>query len=557
MVGLKHFAMNSLEILRDNVNVKCEEKDMNEHFLQHFKDVLSDDEPEMIMCAGNLVNGVACAENKTLLNGVLRQQWLMDAVLVASDCTWPLENGLASIKAGLDIELPFDEKSRIASIERALEHSALEWTEIQIMAKRVIACQLKYYSRTIRMPLPDTSHIRCPRHVSLARQAAAESMVLLKNKNGLLPLDDKKNFKMAVIGVLADSVSTSHQFDPVFHSKGPTGTSPLEELRKQHNLVVEFAADNQGLQAAHSAKTADVVLLFVRATSIPVSRGKYSRIIEYIRPRKSASSRRYDIPSVAYRDRAHLSLNSNDLGLAKTVLSVAGNKTIVVIEAGSSVLIPTFIRERAIAILFFSYGCRQSAKAVRDVLFGEQEPSGRLPFFLPDTKSQLLDSMDDEASGQLRYDNQWGYRKLQSEQQKPAYPFGFGLGYSTFQIKSLWCSQLISKSTFVITAKVGNTGTRVAKAVVQMYAAEVSSRKDSVLRTSVPMNLVGFAKQSIMFGEEIEFSITCRLTALAKYHAETKKMYVDAGEYQLHVGQFEGDTKAVTSSFRIASKISC
>ncbi|CAD0111171.1 unnamed protein product [Aureobasidium uvarum] len=552
MVAIRHFAMNSMEILREDGRITCDEKTMNELFLQHFKDVLYESRAELVVSAGNRVNGVACTENPSLLNGILRHRWHLNDLIVASDCTWPVKNGPASIKAGLDIEMPFKTDGRTAAIESALEHNTLDWSNIEVMIDRILKAQLRYHCHTIQMPTPDPEKIRCQRHIGLARRSVAESMVLLKNDNDFLPFGKTSQIRLTVLGQLADRVSSAYQFDATSHAAGPPGTSPLEELRKRHNVVVDYMDGNETGPATKSAMTSDAVLIFIRPSSKSDCEHKRIRFLDRFRSGKQNCNS----PITRFRDRSHLTLHAPDLELAKAVLSVASNKTVVVIEAGTSVTIPTFIRQKATAILFSSYGCRQYGKGLRDVLFGEQEPSGRLPFVLPDTENQLLEKERNASSHEIRYDDKWGYRKLRHEQQKPAYPFGFGLGYSTFTLNSLWCSHPIVKSTFDMTVNTTNTGSRASAVVIQIYASK-RARRDSATPTVVPRSLIGFVKEVVHPGESSEIGITCRLSPLAEFNSSTSKMVVAEGGYDLLVCQYEGDSKALSSSFQILNEVYC
>ncbi|KAI5243048.1 glycoside hydrolase [Aureobasidium subglaciale] len=551
MVAIRHFAMNSMEILREDGRIICDEKTMNELFLQHFKEVLYESGAEVVVSAGNRVNGVACTENPALLNGILRQRWHLNELIVASDCTWPVKNGPASIKAGLDIEMPFKSGGRVAAVETALEHGTLDWSNIQIMTERILKAQLRYHCRTIRMPSPDPEKIRCQRHIGLARRSVAESMVLLKNDNGFLPFNRTSQIKMTVLGELADRVSCAYQFDAASHAAGPPGTSPLEELRKRHNLAVDYMHGNETTKATRSAMLADVVLIFIRPSSKSELVHSRGRFLDRFRSRKQTGH-----AMARFRDRRHLTLDARDLELAKAALNVAGHKAVVIIEAGTSVTIPTFVRQKATAILFSSYGCRQYGKGLRDVLFDEQEPSGRLPFVLPDTEEQLLEKERSAASHEIKYDDKWGYRRLRHERQKPAYPFGYGLGYSSFALNSLWCSHPIVKISFDMTVNTTNTGTRSSAVVIQIYASR-RSRRDSATPSVPPRSLIGFAKEVINPGESSEIAIICRLSPLAEFHSSTSKMVVAEGEYDLFVCQYEGDSKALSSSFQILNEVYC
>lgn len=552
MVAVRHFALNSMEILREDGRITCDEKTMNEFFLQHFKEVLYESGAEMVVSAGNRVNGVACTENSALLNGILRQRWRLNDLIVASDCTWLVKNGPASIKAGLDIEMPFKPEGRIAAVETALEHGNLDWSDIEAMTDRILKAQLRYHCRTIEMSSSDPEKIRCQRHIDLARRSVAESMVLLKNDNDFLPLNQTSRTKMTILGELADRVSSAYQFDAESHAAGPPGTSPLEELRKRHNLVVDYMEGNETSKATKSAMAADCVLIFIRPASKSECEQKRGRFFDRFRSHKHSRDTRVS----RFQDRSGLSLNARDVELARAVLSVAGHKTVVVIEAGTSVTIPPCIRQKARTILFSSYGCRQYGKGLRDVLFGEQEPSGRLPFVLPDTEHQLLEKERSPSSHEIKYDDKWGYRKLRHEQQKPAYPFGFGLGYSTFTLNSIWCSLPIIKSTFDMTVSTKNTGNRASAVVIQIYASR-RSRRDSAMPSISNRVLIGFTKEVIIPGESNEIGITCRLSPLAEYNQSTGQMVIAAGEYEFLACQYEGDAKALSSFFHVSDDVCC
>ncbi|KAK6003656.1 hypothetical protein QM012_009427 [Aureobasidium pullulans] len=550
MVAVRHFPMNRMGMPLPERSFTMDEKTCNEFFLKQMKEVLCESGAEMVVVPADNINGVPCTETPAVMKGIFRQRWQLNDLLVASDCTYSVKNGVASIKAGLDIEMQFNRGGRVAAVEKALEHDLLDWSEIQVMTNRIIKAQLRYHCRTISVALPSMDKLGHQQHIDLARRSVAESIVLLKNDNKFLPFKKAAQIKMTILGESADKVSSVYRLDEASYAEGPSGTSPLEELRKSHNVSVDYLDGNNIGKAKKSAMTADCVLMFIRASSEsehePESGSFFNRF-------KNAKQ---DHSASKTRDRSYLTLHARDLGVAKAVLSVADRKVVVIIEAGPGVTIPAFIRQKATSILFSSYCCRKYGKGLRDVLFGEREPSGRLPFVLPDTEQQLLQPEIDTKSQEIRYDDQWGYRKLQCEQQKPAYPFGFGLGYSTFTLNSLRCSRPITQPTFVMTVKATNTGNRTSAVVVQIYASR-TSRRDSALPGIVPRVLIGFAKEVILPGESTEIGVNCRLSPLAEFSKTKSQMIAAEGQYEILACQHEGDTKALSTSVRVSDEVCC
>lgn len=557
MVGVRHLGLHSTAHHSENGDLRCDEATLHQRLLHHFKDVLCEGGAEAVLCAGNSVNGVVCAENAALLTGIVRERWKLENTIITSDLHARLPNGPASVKAGLDVELPRD-RGRTAAVEVALEYGTLEWSSIQRIAERILSAQIQYCCRTIKMPVPHKSMVRCKRHIDLARQAVANSMVLLKNDNRLLPLSKSTKKKVTILGVTADM--THDHMEQLSHVHTPFGISPLDAIRSQSHSVIEYNAGLNLTRAVELAKAADAVVVFV---GLCRSSDEKTSIVHHLRCSMKlplwpwSSKRSHKKQSHTPRkqnEKSAFTLDSRDIELAKAVVDVAGHKTVVVIQALSSVIIPKILRQKAAAILFSGISGRQFGNGLKDVLFGDQEPAGRLPFILPESESQLPDWNAHRA--QMSLSELWGYRLLQNNNWKPAYPFGFGLGYGEFSLSSLWCPVHVTEKTFTITVRATNTSKQLSAVVVQIYGVS-DERRDSFHSTRAAFSLIGFGKEIIEPQQTSELSILCSLAPLAKYDTASRTMQAEAGMYRIRAGRFEDDEQGDCVSVNLPRDVEC
>ena len=241
-------------------------------------------------------------------------------------------------------------------------------------------------------------------------------------------------------------------------------------------------------------------------------------------------------------DRHDLTLKPEDIELVRNVAAV-NRRTIVVVIAGSAITLEE-IRNDVPAILYAWYPGMEGGNAIADVLFGDAEPEGRLPFVIP-TSAEHLPHWDPEASRET-YDRWWGYRMLDRDQHEPAYPFGFGLGYGSHSVDSVSARTLAG--SIVATVAITNTGDTDSSTVVQVYATRADRAPDEYAR-----QLIGFAKVRTEAGQTATAEIVCSMVPLSRRDSTAREQRIRAGEYAISAAQFAGDPHAATTTLSIGS----
>ena len=241
-------------------------------------------------------------------------------------------------------------------------------------------------------------------------------------------------------------------------------------------------------------------------------------------------------------DRHDLALKPNDIELVRSVVAV-NPRTVVVIIAGSAITLEE-IRGHVPAILYAWYPGMEGGNAIADVLFGDTEPEGRLPFVIP-TSAEHLPHWNPESSRE-NYDRWWGYRKLDRDRHEPAYPFGFGLGYTRHSIDSV--AVHTRGDAIVTTVSITNTGEADSSSVVQIYAARTDRSANEYER-----QLIGFGKVRTEAGHATTVEVTCSLVPLSHRDATTREWRSVAGEYEISAAQFAGDPDAAKTRLAIES----
>jgi beta-glucosidase len=574
LVCAKHFALNSMENLRFQVDVQCAEDVLHECFLPHFRQCLDEGGAESIMSAYNSVNGDFCGDSSALLNGVIRDVWGYEDVTVTSDWMWGSRNAVQSVKAGLDIEMPL-QSTRSKFLPKALEKGEIDWTPIDRIGRRLLKMQLKHYVKIHRTITPTVKEVvGCDDHRQLAREASSQGMVLLKNSidatsKPLLPLDPKQCRKLLVIGALAKSTQTgdggsSNLIDP-------TTISPLEGLKGQSDVEVTYLDGSNMSAIEEASNTADAIFVLVGYTS--VEEGEYvatfgaetlASTLPYIFPYHAMAQAFSFVVNGAIGmyekvrgklpggDRRDLRLRPKDERMIGEIAQFAGEKMILGVEASGPVVIPRSTRERAAAILFTGYGGCRFGTALRDVLFGQSEPGGRLAYSIVESEADLINL--DMSAKSVVYDRYWGYRLQQRDNKRPAYPFGFGLGYGDVRINegSFEVQRIFTTRFFDVQVMVRNTGPRPSSTVVQIYAGRTNDRQsDDYERV-----LVGFARtQLIPVGQEMHVNVRCRLDPVAHFNTATKVFEVKEGRYRISASRFEGDEASLNHYVSIEESI--
>ncbi|KAL1303786.1 hypothetical protein AAFC00_007123 [Neodothiora populina] len=547
MAGIRHSISDSTITQQQSKDAASENPAADEQLLRHlcsFRDVVGDSGAEAILCSNSSANDTVHGKSTSMLKAAFRERWKMHDIVMISNFSETSPNPVTSVRAGLDVELPRG-KGRTTSVELALEYGTLDWSNIQSIVERVIAAQIQFCRRTLKASVPDIGVVRCKRHIDLARRAVANSMVLLKNERDFLPLSDSTGKKVALLGVIADR--TNDHAEESAHVHTPSGISPLAAISNDARSTIQHNSGHKIAQAVQLARQADTVIIFLGSCrgghdSAVFSRYHVGFSLSSLSFKQPFQSRSHKIESPKMRrskTRNAGVLDTSDLDLARAVLEVAGSKSVVVVQADSSVVVPAWLRQKCMAVLFAGNSGRQFGNGLRDVLFGVREPAGRLPFVLMDSERQLQEwiARDDKAID----DGMCGYRVFQKYNLTPAYPFGYGLGYGDISLGPLWCKTHVTDSTFNVTVRAENSGSTQSAAVVQIYGCRETRRKDSVASTRPAMFLLGFSKEVLLPGQTSEIPVLCRVESLAEFDSVTQSLTARAGSYELYACRYEGD----------------
>jgi beta-glucosidase len=555
MACAKHYALNSMENARFSVDVSIEPRPLHEIYLRHFKRVV-DEGVASIMSAYNSVNGEWCGQNYTLLTQILKQQWGFEG-FVMTDFIFGMRDSKKAALAGQDVEMPFA-MIHAQHLKGLVERGEVPLERIDDAALRSLRQQVRFAQGRSPQDYP-LEVCGGAAHTAVAREAAEKSIVLLKNEGNLLPL--KKVEQLAVIGRLAAAPNTG--------DGGSSNTRPRyvvtplqgiqEALQDQAEIVYDDGADP--VRAAQVAAAADVVVLVVGYTSADEG--------EYISPDTMAElSKNFPPPTEADMpfaqkmmssasafpsevntmppggDRRLLTLHPADEALILAV--VKANPKVVVGMMGGSAIITENWRQKVPAILMLWYPGMEGGHAFADILTGKVNPSGKLPVVFA-KRAEDLPHYEIDAK-HITYDLWHGYRKLMREAVPPAFPFGFGLSYTTFRLDDLRLEQaeLSEDSTLALTVAVTNTGAAAGDTVVQAYVAVPGS---SVERA--PQELKAFTRVSVLPGETHTVRLEIPAPDLA-YYDPALGWRVEPAEYVLRVGQHSLDEAALVAGFRVA-----
>lgn len=535
MACAKHYALNSVECARMYIDVKADVRTLNEVYFPQFKSFVNAGGAS-IMSAYNKVNGQYCGNNEYLLTEVLRNQWGFKG-FISSDWVNGVRDGAASARAGLDIEMP------IAihygdSLIKEVTSGKVEEHYIDSAVLRILRTKLFFITREDPMEYP-ASLISSPEHTQLALKAAEESLVLLKNENHLLPLNKNHIKKLAVIGRLADVPCLGDHGSSNF--KPPYAVTVLQGLKNYagNDLEVNYSDGIDLTKARETTSGADAVLIVAGYNY--TDEGEYmgggtfgAENSDTVTLKKSGSG----------GDRLSLTLHPEDEKLISEIASV--NKNCIVGMIGGGAIITENWKDRVPAIMMVWYPGMEGGNALAHVLFGDVNPSGKLPFTVPQSPGQLPDF--DPFARTISYGMYHGYTLMDKRGYEPAYPFGFGLSYTTFHYDSIRTDKKVMSSddTLHVSVKITNTGPVAGVEIAELY---VDFRNSSIDR---PVKLLkGFKRISLDPGESeiVNFNLTG--PDIAWFDPEKKAWEIEKMDYGVMAGPSSDNRTLIETFFRI------
>ena len=500
--SLKHFALNNQETRRMTVDVRVDERTLRETYLASFETAVREGKPWTIMGAYNKVNGTYCCENSHLLRHILRGEWGYDGVVLSD---WGAANDDAkAIAAGFDLRMPYAGESKTQAIVQAVQEGRLSQSDLD-------AAVLRLLKLALRGDANRCEGFRCDAaaHHELAIRAAAESAVLLKNEGGVLPL--ARNARLAVVGGLAKTMryqgGGSSHVNPTFHRDLMTVLA--EEypdvkvtFARGYRLKKDEVDEAFAAQALANAAAADAVIYCMGLPNGWESEGF---------------------------DRTHLRLPDNQIDLLNR-LAALGKPVVVFLFTGAPVL--TGWADKANA-LFAMYTAGQGvAEAMARLLFGQANPCGKLsetwPLALEHTPCSLTYPQKETApyaEGVFV-----GYRYYEKKRLPVAYPFGFGLSYTSWQYSNLRLdkTQMRDTDTLTVQLDVTNTGRLPGQEIVELYVGNAPASVPRPIK-----ELRGFAKVFCAPGQTETVTFTLDKRSFAYYHVELHDWYAESGTYEI------------------------
>lgn len=520
MACVKHFALNSIENARFKANVQVDMRALQEVYLPHFKRCIEEGAAS-VMCAYNAVLGKHASESRLLLRDILRDQWGFEGFTL-SDFLWAVYDGAKSVKAGMNIEMPCV-AHYVEDIPKALEDGRLEEADLNEAVGYILRTTLYYETRKDPQSYgPEV--LACPEHIKVARRAAEESMVLLKNDNNVLPFDKAKTKKIVVLGELGDTENIGDHGSSKVH---PYYTiTPFRGLMKAMPCAEVLYNDGKDIEKARElAQAADAVVIV--AGYIHCDEGEYL-------------SDRADIAEGEMGgDRVSMRLHSRDVDLIHGLKDVNPN-TVVSIIGSSAILIDEWEKDVP-AILFSFYSGMEGGNALADILFGDVCPSGKLPYTVARTEEDY--PFFDPDCTEITYEYYHGYCKMDKENKEVAYPFGYGLSYTEFKIGNPELE--ICNDTAKLVVTVENTGKVKGADVIQLYIGCEGSKVDRPVKV-----LRDFARVTLEPGECKRIALSVKKDQMAYFDEKANEWKTEDIQYIAYVGDSSRNCELQKVKFR-------
>lgn len=518
---VKHFALNSMENARFKVDVRCDDRTMREVYLPHFKRIL-DAGCASVMSAYNKWNGAYCGEHRELLTTILREEWGFTG-FVHSDWVFGVRT-LASVEAGLDVENP-EPMVFGKALESALETGEVSREAVDTACRRILTTQYRFAAAADPLPAYTMDLVSCEQHRDLAKEAAEKSAVLLKNA-GVLPLNRASLKSLAVIGRLAALENTgdhgSSRVRPAYV------VTALEGLRAMcGDAIALHAATEEDLGAVEAAaRASDAVIAVVGYTAedegeyIPGDGINLGDGATEMQNQIASQSQMMNARSIG-GDRRSLELPADQIAMLKAAAR-AGKPIIVVIVAGSAVLVETWIDD-ANAVLQTFYSGMEGGRALARIVFGEVSPSARLPFTVA-RQAQDYPFLDIDADS-IIYGPYAGYTHFDKSGAAPRFSFGHGLSYAHFAYGAAYAKR-INNETLEVGVQVTSESVLPADHVVLVFAhppGVAAERPQRVLKA--------FARESFKPGETKTVSALVRIADLKWWNPASRAWELEAGDY--------------------------
>ncbi|MGP3979555.1 beta-glucosidase [Streptomyces sp. KR80] len=508
--NVKHYVANNQEIDRFHVNELIDERTLREIYLPPYEAAVKEGKVASAMCSYPRINGVFACENPAVLD-VAKKDWKWDGFYTPD--YGAVHSTVASANAGLDLELPTG-KYFGSALKQAVLDGDVSMATIDDKLVRRFAKMIEYglFDRE-----PTKTPIPAQKHGTESRYLAQQGMVLLKNSDSVLPLDAKQLKSIALIGPYAGAAVTggtgSSKVRPLYT------VTPQDGLQKRAgaDVTVSYTDGKDTAAAAEAAKAADVAIVMV---------GEISGEGES-------------------HERTTMALGGNQDALVEAV-SAANRKTIVVLKSGGPVLMPWL--EDVPAVLQAWYPGEEDGNAVAGVLFGDVNPSGKLPMTFPKRAADLPTNTPEQYPGVKGPDGHYtaeysegvfvGYRHYDQNRIEPLFPFGHGLAYTTYTYKNLNITSG-DAGQVVVESDITNTGRRSGSETVQLYVGAPAATPVPI----PPQQLKGIQKVRVAPGQTRHVSFRLTQRSFSYWDVTSHRWKVAGGRYPILLGSSSRDIR--------------
>lgn len=494
-VCVKHFALNNAENYRFMGDSVADMRAIHEIYLKAFEPVIRQGKPHTVMGAYNKINGTYSSENKWLLTEVLRDNWGFNGVVMTD---WGgMHDRIASLRAGLDLEMPGDTEICRKWIIDGVNSGALDINDLDKAVKNVLSLVSKYEKQ-------EQEQADFEAHNELAAQIAADSAVLLKN-DGILPLDKNKN--LLIVGDLFDKMryqgSGSSMINPAYL------TTPKRAFENK-NINFKFV---RGYEENTTASNAELISEAVKAANVFDKVVVFAGLTDFVESEGG--------------DRENMRLPENQLALIETLIKT-GKKIAIVLFGGSPVELP--FAEKVSAILNMYLPGQNGGTATADLLFGDKCPSGRLAeTWVKEYKDVPFSNKFSKTANEIYKESILvGYRYYLTAEKEVRYPFGYGLSYTAFEYSDIKLEEDGDKIS--VSCQIKNTGNYDGAEVVQLY---VKAPRGGVFKPE--KELRGFNKIYLKSGESRRVEIVISRDDLRYWNVKEKGWVLEGGEYEFQL----------------------
>ncbi|MFA9392206.1 MAG: glycoside hydrolase family 3 C-terminal domain-containing protein [Prolixibacteraceae bacterium] len=538
-VCVKHFAANNQEYERNRISVEMDERTLREIYLPAYKASVKDADAMGMMGAYNKFRGEYLCQNDYLNNQLLKGEWGFKGIIVSD---WgATHNTVTAAKGGLDVEMGtrtheqnYDQNFMGLPLRDSVLAGIVPMELIDDKVRRILRVS---YNLNKMEPGRTEGELVSEKIKQIARDVASESIVLLKNENKVLPLDQKELKSIAVIGLNATKIQAKGGFTAGVKAKYEV--SPLQGLQNKlgDQVKINYAMGyTQKFEEENNWRTPSIDLpdSLLIAEAIEAARNSEVAIIF------AGNTREIETET---KDRTTMTLPFGQDALIRAVAAV-NPKTIVVIIAGAPMNMNA-IKEEVPSLLYGWFNGSEAGNAIADVLFGDVNPSGKLPFTIPvnleDVGAHALDAYPGEdLKVEYKEGILVGYRWFDTKNIEPAYPFAFGLSYTDFSYSVVTSDkeEYHLSDQIILKFALKNSGKVDGKEVVQCY---MHQDECSVMRPE--KELKAFEKVELSVGQKKIVELTIKVEDLAFFDENSKSWRVEPGDYTFMIGSSSRDIK--------------